>query len=233
MQVRSVITTMDKKALTAELMGTFALCFGGILSIHNSAGPNAGGSLLIPALAHGLILAVFISALGAISGGHFNPAVTTAMIASKRMKPNVGLGYIAAQIIGGVLAGVAVMACGLTKEDVVGGTPNLGPGVQAVSAIIAEAICTCFLVIAVLGTVVDKRAPKVGGLFIGLAVTIDILAIGPITGGAMNPARWLGPSLVTMQNLGNALVYITGPIIGCILAVLLYDKVMASDQTAE
>lgn len=219
---------MDKKALTAEVIGTFALCFGGILSIHNS-----GGNLLIPALAHGLILAVFISALGAISGGHFNPAVTTAMMISKRITMAKGIAYILAQIVGGVLAGLAVLACGLAKEDIVGGTPNLGANVSMTSAIIAEAICTCFLVIAVLGTAVDKRAPKVGGLFIGLAVTIDILAIGPITGGAMNPARWLGPSLVTMQNFGNAAVYITGPIIGCVMAVLLYDKLMASDQVAE
>ena len=144
-----------------------------------------------------------------------------------------GIAYILAQIVGGVLAGLAVIACGLAKEDIVGGTPNLGANVSMTSAIIAEAICTCFLVIAVLGTAVDKRAPKVGGLFIGLAVTIDILAIGPITGGAMNPARWLGPSLVTMQNFGNAAVYITGPIIGCVLAILLYDKLMASDQVAE
>lgn len=224
---------MDKKALTAEVIGTFALCFGGILSIVNSGAENMGGKLLIPALAHGLILAVFISALGAISGGHFNPAVTTAMIVSKRISPSNGLGYIVAQIFGGVLAALAILAIGLTKADIVSGTPALGATVTPISAIVAEAIATSFLVLAVLGTAVDKRAPKVGGLFIGLAVTIDILAIGPLTGGAMNPARWLGPTLVSMQNFGNALVYITGPIIGCVIAVLLYDKVMASDQVAE
>jgi MIP family channel proteins len=224
---------MDKKALTAELIGTFALCFGGILAIHNSIGPVSSGSLLIPALAHGLILAVFISALGAISGAHFNPAVTIAMILSKRMNASTGVGYIFAQVIGGALAGLAVMACGFSKEVVVGGTPTLGDGVMVTSAIVAEAIATCFLVIAILGTAVDKRAPKVGGLFIGLAVTIDILAIGPITGGAMNPARWLGPTLVSMQNFGNAVVYFVGPIVGAVIAVLLYDKVMAPGQAGE
>ncbi len=224
---------MDQKAITAEIVGTFALCFGGILSIHNSGAANMGGSLLIPALAHGLILAIFITAFAAISGGHLNPAVTTAMIISKRIKPGLGLAYIIAQIIGGGLAGFAVMACGLGKDVVLSGTPIPAEGVSMVSAIIAEAICTFFLVMAVMTTAVDKRAPKMGGLFIGLSVTISILAIGPLTGGAMNPARWLGPALVTMQNLGNAAIYFTGPIVGGAIAVLLYDYVLAPDPVAE
>ncbi len=228
MQVSSVLTSMDKKALTAELIGTFALCFGGILAIHNS-----GGNILVPAFAHGLILVVFISTFAAISGGHFNPAVTTGMIISKRISPSLGLMYIVAQIIGGGLGALAVMGCGLDKRVVLEGTPALGANVTVISAIIAEAIATCFLVLAVLGTEYDKRAPRLGGFFIGLAVTIDILAIGPLTGGAMNPARWLGPTLVTMQNFGNAAVYITGPLIGCLVAVILYDKVMAPEQIAE
>ena len=219
---------MDQKAITAEIIGTFALCFGGILAIHNS-----GGNLLIPAMAHGLILAIFITAFAAISGGHLNPAVTTAMLITKRIKPSLGAVYIVAQIIGGGLAALAVMAIGLSKEDVVGGTPNLAPNVTVVAAIIAEAICTFFLVLTVFTTAVDQRAPKMGGFFIGLSVLIDILAIGPITGGAMNPARWLGPSLITFQNLGNAVVYIIGPIIGGIIAVLIYDKVLAPEKTAE
>ena len=219
---------MDKKALTAEMIGTFALCFGGILSIHNST-----GNLLIPALAHGLIIAIFASAFGAISGGHFNPAVTIAMMVSKRIKPDLGLGYIIAQVVGGALAGFAVIACGLNVDVVVTGTPALGEGVSVVSAIVAEAIATSFLLFAILGTAVDKRAPKVGGLFIGLAVMIDILAIGPITGAAMNPARWLGPTLVKIHNVGLAAVYFAGPIIGAIIAVLIYDKILAPDQTSE
>ena len=233
MQVRSVPSFMDKKALTAEVVGTFALCFGGILSIHNSGAANMGGSLLIPALAHGLIFAIFITAFAAISGGHLNPAVTTAMIISKRIKPAAGIAYIVAQIFGGALAGVAVMACGLGKDVVLSRTPIPADGVTMVSAIIAEAICTFFLVLTVLTTAVDKRAPKMGGLFIGLSVTISILAIGPLTGGAMNPARWLGPALVTMDHLANATIYITGPILGGIFAVLLYDNILALDQVAE
>ena len=192
-----------------------------------------GGSLLIPALAHGLILAIFITAFAAISGGHLNPAVTTAMMISKRIKPAVGLAYMVAQVLGGVLAGLAVMGCGLGKDVVLSGTPIPGEGVQMVSAIVAEAVCTFFLVLTVLTTAVDKRAPKMGGLFIGLSVTISILAIGPLTGGAMNPARWLGPALVTMDHLANAAIYITGPILGGVFAVLLYDHVLAPDQVAE
>ena len=219
---------MDQKAISAEIIGTFALCFGGILAIHNAA-----NNLLIPALAHGLILAIFITAFGAISGGHLNPAVTTAMMITKRIKPTVGLAYIVAQVVGGGLAGLAVMACGLGKDVVLSGTPAPAEGVTIVSAIIAEAICTFFLVLTVFTTAVDKRAPKMGGFFVGLSVTISILAIGPLTGGAMNPARWLGPALLNMSVLGNAAIYITGPIIGGIVAALIYDKVLAPDQVAE
>jgi len=218
---------MDKKPLVAELIGTFALCFIGILSIDASK-----GDLMIPAFAHGLVLVVFISAFGAVSGGHFNPAVTLAMIVSKRIKPDVGIAYMVSQVLGGVLAGLAVIACGFTVATVTGGTPAPGPTITMMSAIIAETILTAFLVFAVLGTAVDKRAPKIGGIGIGLTVTFDILAGGPISGGAMNPARWLGPALVSRENLGNAAIYLTGPFIGCILAVLIYDKLIAPDQVA-
>lgn len=219
---------MNPKSLAAELIGTFALCFGGILSIYNSS-----GNLLVPALAHGLILAVFISAFGAVSGGHFNPAVTAAMLVTKRMKSNEGISYMIAQVIGGALAGVAVIGCGFNKEVVIQGTPTYGANTGVFQAILVEAILTGFLIFAVLGTAVDKRAPKVGGLFIGLTVTFDILAGGPITGGAMNPARWLGPTLISMNDFGHAVVYLIGPFVGAILAALIYDKVIAPDQVAE
>jgi MIP family channel proteins len=219
---------MNQKSLAAELIGTFALCFGGILSIHNSS-----GNLLIPAFAHGLILVVFISAFGAVSGGHFNPAVTAAMLVTKRMKPNEGIAYMIAQVVGGALGSVAVIACGLTKDIVASGTPTFASPIGILQANIVEAILTGFLIFAVLGTAVDKRAPKVGGLFIGLTVTFDILAGGPITGGAMNPARWLGPTLITMKDFGHAAVYLIGPFVGAILAALICDKVIAPDQAAE
>ncbi len=216
---------MDKKSLIAEFIGPFALCYAGILSIHNS-----GGNLVVPALCHGLVIGVFVSAFAAISGGHINPAVTCAMIATKRIKLADGIAYIVAQLLGAFCGAAAVLASGLGKDVVSAGTPVLGNGISPVNGIVLEAIATFFFLTVIFGTAVDKRAPKVGGLFIGLTITLDILAIGPLTGGAMNPSRWFGPALLTMENLGNAVVYFVGPILGAVLAGLLYDKVLAPNQ---
>lgn len=155
------------------------------------------------------------------------------MIATKRISPAAGLAYIIVQILGAFCGGLAILASGFTKEVVSGGTPNLATGTTMVNGIVLEAFATFFFLLIIFGTAVDKRAPKVGGLFIGLTICLDILAIGPLTGGAMNPARWFGPALVTMENLGNAVVYFVGPIVGAVAAALLYDKVLAPEKTAE
>ncbi|MBI1332891.1 MAG: aquaporin [Armatimonadetes bacterium] len=217
---------MNKKALIAEFIGPFALCYGGILSIHNS-----GGNLVVPALCHGLIIAVFVTAFAAISGGHLNPAVTCAFIATGKIKMTDGIAYIVSQCIGAVCGSLAVLGSGLGKDVVSGGTPVLAPNLTMVNGIVLEAIATFFFLLVIFGTAVDKRAPKMGGLLIGLTISLDILAIGPLTGGAMNPSRWLGPALVTQENLGNVVIYFVGPILGAVLGAVLYDKVLAPQST--
>ena len=223
-----VLSSMNKKALIAEFIGPFALCYGGILSIHNS-----GGNLVIPALCHGLIIAVFVSAFAAISGGHINPAVTCAMIATKRIKLADGIAYMIAQIAGAIAGSAAILGSGLGKDVVLGGTPALGTGITMVNGIILEFIATFFFLIVILGTAVDSRAPKMGGLFIGLTICLDILAIGPLTGGAMNPSRWIGPALISMENLGNVVVYLVGPIGGAVVAALVWDNFLAREQQTQ
>jgi len=103
------------------------------------------------------------------------------------------------------------------------GTPALGSGVTVEMGLMTEIILTFFLMFVIYGTAVDKRAPQVGGLFIGLTVTLDILMGGPITGAAMNPARHLGPALLG-GGFQNLWLYWAGPIIGGILAALCYNK---------
>ncbi len=226
MQVRAVLMVMNIKALIAEFLGPFALCFFGILSCVN-AGQHG---LVIPALCHGLVIAVLVSAFAAISGGHINPAVTFAMMATRKISMGNGLAYIVAQLLGGLAAAYMLMACGIGKTDIAIGTPAPAPETTALNAIMLEAVATFFFALVIFGTAVDKRAPKMGGLFIGFAITLDILAIGPMTGGAMNPARWLGPALVNPKMLADAGIYFVGPILGAVVAGLLYDKVLASDQ---
>jgi glycerol uptake facilitator-like aquaporin len=103
------------------------------------------------------------------------------------------------------------------------GGQSISSDVNMIQAIALEAIATFFLVFVVFGTAVDPKAPKVGGFAIGLTVTADILAIGPLTGASMNPARSFGPAVVTRIFEGQAAYWI-GPLIGGIAAALLYDR---------
>ena len=215
-------------ALVAEAIGVFALSFIGVMAIYQLGG--SPGGLIGIALAHGLILAIMISAFAATSGGHINPAVTIGLLVGGKIKLGEAIAYIVAQVVGGLLAGLAVMAIfGWDKGAgiVAGGTPALGIGVSAMGGCIAEMVTTFFLVTAVWGTAVDPRAPKIGGFGIGLTVAADILAIGTFTGAAMNPARALGPALAAAiggakYDWANHWIFWVGPVAGGVLASLIY-----------
>ncbi|HEX6370609.1 MAG TPA: aquaporin [Longimicrobium sp.] len=213
------------RALTAEAIGTFALCFIGILAINADAISGAPGtaSLATIALAHGLTILVMVAALGAISGAHFNPAVTAGFMATGRMTPVRGAQYIGAQLAGAVLASLLVAY--LFGLDVVrAGTPAVAPMVRSTGAMIVEAVATFFLVLVIFGTAVDHRAPKsVFPFAIGLTVALDIMATGPITGAAMNPARSFGPALISGA-WADHWVYWVGPLAGGILAAFLQHR---------
>ncbi len=209
------------RAFLAELVGTAALIFVGILVIKHLGQAESG--LVGIALAHGLAIGCLVSATAAISGGHLNPAVTCGLLMAKRIDVPNAIGYIVSQLLGAVIAALLAMFClpGQAVQYVAGGTPALGVGITPGQGILAEAITTFFLMFVIFGTAVDHRAPKLSGLFIGLTVTMDIFAVGPITGAAMNPARWFGPALVS-GSWANSLVYIVGPLIGAAIATLIY-----------
>jgi MIP family channel proteins len=205
--------------LGAEFIGTFALIFVGVCSICLNAG------LVGVALAHGLTIAVMVSAMGHISGGHYNPAVTVGVLVGGKISSKDAVMYVVAQLAGG-FAGALLVKVVIPMEmyEVAKlGTPMLAAGVESVSGIVMEIILTFFLVTAVYGTAIDKRAPKVGGLFIGLTVALDILAGGPITGAAMNPARTFGPALAGGY-WDNHVVYWIGPLLGGLLAGFVYSR---------
>ena len=182
--------------------------------------PSFAANLASIGLAHGLTIAVMIAALGAICGGHFNPAVTFGFVVTGRMSVVTGMIYWIAQLVGASIAGFLLV--GLAGKGFVdGGTPDLGTNVNALTGIILEAVTTFFLVLVIFGTAVDKRAPaSVFPFAIGLTVALDIMAIGPLTGGAMNPARTFGPALAS-AHWANHLVYWIGPLIGGGLAGLV------------
>lgn len=221
--------------LFAEFVGTFALCFVGIMAIHASGGPSGGG-LVTVALAHGLILSVVVSATMQTSGGHLNPAVTLGFLLTGKIKPPAAIAYILIQLLAGTVASLAVYAMfggGTPGQQVVfNGTPQINIGSFNLSqALLAEIIATFFLTFVIWGSAADPRARNVGGFAIGLTVAADILAIGPITGASMNPARSFGPTLVASllpnSHLWNThWVYWVGPIVGACIAAITYHLVL-------
>lgn len=217
------------RACLAEAIGAFALCFigAGAIILNQKTGGAVG--LIGIALAHGLILSVMITAMGHVSGAHYNPAVTIGFMVTKRTDGGTGAAYIISQLVGGTVAGIllrVIFDAGVW-EKVNLGTPALAGDVSFGMGILIEVILTFFLVIAIWGSAVDERRPDVGGFAIGLTVSADILMGGPLTGAAMNPARAFGPALAGGGFDGvNHLVYWIGPIIGGVAAAALYNSVL-------
>ena len=208
----------------AEFVGVFALVFVGSGAIMMARHTNAATPLILAATAHGLILAVMVTATMRISG-HLNPAVTLAFLVTRRIEPLMAAIYICAQILGAIAAAYALKAT--VPADLFaamrGGGQSIALDVSATQGFVLELIATFFLAFVVFATAVDPNAPKVGGFAIGLTVAADILAIGPLTGGSMNPARSLGPAVASGVFEGQV-VYWAGPILGAIVAAVLYDQ---------
>lgn len=220
------------RRLVAELFGTFMLVFFGAGAIMTTMFPKAGFGLLGIALAHGIALAVGVSATMAISGGHLNPAVTAGMLAIRRIDARTAGLYIAAQIVGAVLAALLLkwlLPSGVTKVLALG-TPAIAANITLGSAIAIEATLTFFLMSAVLGTAVSAEAPKIAGFGIGLTLFIGILIGGPLTGAALNPARAFGPALASGQWISQG-VYWIGPILGALVAAFLWEKFLLPKAT--
>jgi aquaporin TIP len=213
------------RPMIAEAIGTFFLVFCGVGAIVSELYRTGTVGFVGIALAHGIALAVGISATMSVSGGHLNPAVTIGLMSVGRTELRKGLLYIVAQLLGGVIAVLAIK--GLFPEQAgqiaLYGAPRLANDVSNVQGIVIEAIMTFLLAFTVMGTCVDSRSPRLGGWAIGLIVFADILAGGQMTGAAMNPARAFAPMLVTRE-FTSAGIYWIGPIIGSVLAMQIYER---------
>jgi MIP family channel proteins len=216
------------RRLVAEALGTFGLVFvGAAVVVVNGGFPNSGIGLLGISLAHAVVLSVMITATMTISGGHLNPAITIGLLATRRINPVTAAGYIVAQLVAAVIAAYLVKALlpvGAVRNAMVG-VPVIASSMSLGQAIGLELILTFFLMSAVFGTAVSPDAPRVGGFGIGLVLLFDILVGGPLTGAAMNPARAFGPAVVSGEWVGH-IVYWVGPIVGALLAALLWEYVL-------
>ena len=224
-------------AAIAEFIGPFALVVAGVGAIISTQNLGDGGNLVAVALAHGLAIGLMVAALGHVSGGHFNPAVTISMLATGEIRLTRAITYVVAQLLGATVgAGVLTLVfpalgpMGRNNQGVNLGLPGLGPDASVSGALIMEAVMTFFLVLVIFGTVVDPRGPKaIAPLAIGLIITMDILTGGRITGAAMNPARALGPAIV-QQDFTNWWIYWVGPIVGGLIAAYAYKAVWLGNR---
>ena len=219
--------TISQRALV-ETIATFMFVFVGAGSVIAAQYLASGtAAILIIALGNGIGLAVAISFAMGISGGHCNPAVTIAALVAKKINLRDASVYIVAQLIGAIIAGIFLVAIypASVGDAVNYGTPSLSGSTSVLSGIILEAIMTFFLVSVVFGTIIDGRAPKLGGFAVGAIVVVDVLAGGAFTGAAMNPARALGPAIASMY-LVNWYVYVIGPILGAVVAGLIYGYLL-------
>lgn len=231
------------KRVSAEFLGTFWLVFGGCGSaIFAATFPATGIGFAGVALAFGLTVLTGVYALGPISGGHFNPAVTIGLWVGRRFSGNDVIPYIIAQCVAAVAA-AAVLYVILSGKSGFTGTGNFAAngyeahspgGYGLVSAFVAEVVGTFFFVSVILGST-DKRAPAgFAGIAIGLCLTLIHLVLIPITNTSVNPARSLGPALFAQGGwaLGQLWLFFLAPAIGAIVAGVLYSQVFAEKEAA-
>jgi glycerol uptake facilitator protein len=214
-------------AYATEGVGTFLLVFFicGVISVGNA------GSLRLDVaglgLLHALTLGVLVYALAASSGAHFNPAVTVGQLAVGQIRRRDAAAYIVYQLAGGALAGLLVLllfhdAGASTNYGATAVQPSVIPGGSPWLGLIAEMIGTFMLMGAVMAVAVNPRADRrLTGLVIGGALGLAVMVVGPATGAALNPARWLGPALAS-GSYPDFWIFIVGPLIGALLAALGY-----------
>jgi MIP family channel proteins len=225
-------------AYIAEFLGTlilvFAICMVGVLFISTSPAAQTGSDFAVVGLLYGFVLFGLIITLGAASGGHFNPVVTLGAAILRRINSVDAAIYILAQFAGAILG--ALLVKGLLLDEgrashygAVSVSPILGH--EYLGAVV-EGIGAFLLVLAVCAVALNPRARhEWAPLAIGLILGLDGLIFVPLTGGAINPARWFGPALIA-DFYGGTWPYLVGPIVGAIAAALVYRFVIAGGQYA-
>ncbi len=221
------------RPLVAEFVGVFMLVFIGagamIVDTFHAGSIGVGGV----AAAHGLALAIAVTAALGISGGHINPAITIGLWSVGRIDLRRAALYVVAQLAGAIVAALALKALFPAGAGDVAqyGALKINGQITMLQGTVIEAVLTFFLAFSVMATAVDPDAPRIGGFGIGLTLWMCVLAGGPVTGAALNPARAFGPALVARAWTAQAAYWI-GPILGAVAASQLYERLLLKARAA-
>ena len=235
------------KKYIAELIGTFVLTFVGCGTAQLICGSSAGG-YVGTAFAFGFAIVAMAYSIGNVSGCHINPAVSLAMLITKKMTLKDFLFYVLFQTLGGILAGGLLFLIFLGNRDAALGTNAIQGALlfdgqynagSYLLALLAEIVLTCIFVLAILGVTSKQENGPVAGLVIGGSLTfVHLMGIG-LTGTSVNPARSIGPALFAMFNghfnpIKEIWIFIVGPLAGAALAALIYKLILeAKEKKAE
>jgi aquaporin Z len=218
---------MNVKHYVAELLGTFLFMAIGYGSVVAAGAAGAAALLIVPfSFGFGLLAAIF--AFGHISGGHFNPAVTIAMVLDKRLPSADAVGYIAAQVLGALAAAVLVFVIA-GQGGVAGGVTKPGGGVTEIGALLYEIVLTAGFLAVILAS--TRRAPALAALAIPLTLVGIHFASATLTGASVNPARSIGSALIG-GDLGSLWIYLVGPSIGGVVGWLVWRMVDGGEPAA-
>jgi aquaporin Z len=219
------------RSAVAELIGTFALVFIGAGAVITS---GFGLDLTGVAFASGLVFAVMLMAMEGREGGMLNPAIALALwVVGHRSTARTVLAIVA-EVAGAVAAGLLLryLVPGTAFDAAAGGTPAIASGIPTGKAIVIEAVCAFLVVFVVFATLVEARRPfGLGAVAAGLTLAVAIMAYGPFTGAAVNPARWLGPALAS-GTWQDWYIWLVGPTAGAIIAAVTYATVFLRDRPA-
>jgi len=217
------------KRYFSEFLGTFTLifCGTGAMTVNEITGGSVTGVGI--GITWGFIVIAMIYAFGDISGAHFNPAVTVAFAFAKKFSWKEVPAYIIVQCLGAIAASLLLLYLFPASEWLGGTQPSTAPYFPPIKAFVLEIILTFFLMLVIIN--VSTGAKEIGiiaGLAIGGVVMLEAIFAGPMTNASMNPARSLGPALVS-GHLENLWLYLTAPFIGAIIAVLSCRLVKGND----
>ena len=220
------MVSKENRSLIMEALGTFALCYVGGWSVEWAL--NNQVSVTGVALAHAFVLGLFVYLGASISGGHFNPAVSVSLYITGYQRLEDMLKYVLAQCTGSIVAGIFLFLMRplwlKSRPDLQLGHPSLPEDVDVATGFFCEAVATGTLVLCVFVCGIHKKAPEtVTATMVGCSLLIGVLSIGNTTGAALNPARVLGPAILSgrVGERGH-MIYYFGPLIGGPVAALLY-----------